>query len=364
MIVSGGENVYPIEVEKTLAAHPDVAEAAVLGVDDEQYGQRLVAFVVLTDGVGATAGRPQAARPGEPGELQGAAQHHGARRVCRAAAPARSFVVNSTHFSRRTAMRRRRSPLLRARRRTARTPPTPCSRWAARATSRSRCSSSAGRRARRRRWWPAASMLDAVRRGLRGDFAGRAAESRWRLTAIAWGLLGFVYRRNAQSQAVLRGRRCGRPSATTTRPSPREERRRRRGGVLRTSWSRRRYVKKTDVVRYGPHRANVADIWRRARPAARRQSARAAAGSRRRLGDRHAPSAGLPADEPPGRTRLDLRLDGLPGQPAQHLARPHRRRQAGAGVGQGEHRRVRRRPRLRGDHRRLGGRAPDARWPR
>ncbi|MGH3553082.1 MAG: AMP-binding enzyme, partial [Mycobacterium sp.] len=47
MIVSGGENVYPIEVEKTLTAHPGVAEAAVLGVDDEQYGQRLVAFVVL-----------------------------------------------------------------------------------------------------------------------------------------------------------------------------------------------------------------------------------------------------------------------------------------------------------------------------
>jgi acyl-CoA synthetase (AMP-forming)/AMP-acid ligase II len=50
MIVSGGENVYPIEVEKTLSAHPRVAEAAVLGVDDDQYGQRLVAFVVLTDG--------------------------------------------------------------------------------------------------------------------------------------------------------------------------------------------------------------------------------------------------------------------------------------------------------------------------
>ena len=47
MIVSGGENVYPIEVEKTLASHPDVAEAAVIGVDDEQYGQRLAAFVVL-----------------------------------------------------------------------------------------------------------------------------------------------------------------------------------------------------------------------------------------------------------------------------------------------------------------------------
>ena len=54
MIVSGGENVYPIEVEKALASHPDVAEAAVIGVDDEQYGQRLAAFVVLNDGAGAT----------------------------------------------------------------------------------------------------------------------------------------------------------------------------------------------------------------------------------------------------------------------------------------------------------------------
>jgi fatty-acyl-CoA synthase len=53
MIVSGGENVYPVEVEKMLAAHDEVAEATVLGVDDEQYGQRLVAFVVLTDGATA-----------------------------------------------------------------------------------------------------------------------------------------------------------------------------------------------------------------------------------------------------------------------------------------------------------------------
>lgn len=54
MIVSGGENVYPIEVEKTLAAHPGVAEAAVLGVDDEKYGQRLAAFVVPADGAALT----------------------------------------------------------------------------------------------------------------------------------------------------------------------------------------------------------------------------------------------------------------------------------------------------------------------
>ncbi|WP_019806549.1 acyl-CoA synthetase [Saccharomonospora halophila] len=50
MIVSGGENVYPIEVENILVDHPEVVEAAVLGVDDDDFGQRLKAFVVTTDG--------------------------------------------------------------------------------------------------------------------------------------------------------------------------------------------------------------------------------------------------------------------------------------------------------------------------
>ena len=54
MVVSGGENVYPIEVEKILAGHSDVAEATVIGVDDQQFGQRLAAFVVLRDGAAAT----------------------------------------------------------------------------------------------------------------------------------------------------------------------------------------------------------------------------------------------------------------------------------------------------------------------
>ena len=54
MIVSGGENVYPLEVEETLNAHESVREAAVLGVDDEKFGQRLVAFVVLDDGAHST----------------------------------------------------------------------------------------------------------------------------------------------------------------------------------------------------------------------------------------------------------------------------------------------------------------------
>jgi acyl-CoA synthetase (AMP-forming)/AMP-acid ligase II/uncharacterized membrane protein len=50
MIVSGGENVFPKEVEDVLSGHPAVAEAAAIGVDDDQFGQRLRAFVVQRDG--------------------------------------------------------------------------------------------------------------------------------------------------------------------------------------------------------------------------------------------------------------------------------------------------------------------------
>jgi fatty-acyl-CoA synthase len=50
MIVSGGENVFPGELEELLAGHPKVSEAAVVGVDDDEFGQRLKAFVVLKEG--------------------------------------------------------------------------------------------------------------------------------------------------------------------------------------------------------------------------------------------------------------------------------------------------------------------------
>jgi len=50
MIVSGGENVFPAEVEELLGAHEEIEEAAAIGVDDEKFGQRLKAFVVLRDG--------------------------------------------------------------------------------------------------------------------------------------------------------------------------------------------------------------------------------------------------------------------------------------------------------------------------
>ena len=54
MIVSGGENVFPAEVEQLLAGHEAIVEAAALGVDDERFGQRLKAFVVVRDGTSLT----------------------------------------------------------------------------------------------------------------------------------------------------------------------------------------------------------------------------------------------------------------------------------------------------------------------
>jgi len=50
MIVSGGENVFPREVEDLLADHDAIEEAAVVGVEDEKFGQRLKAFVVIRGG--------------------------------------------------------------------------------------------------------------------------------------------------------------------------------------------------------------------------------------------------------------------------------------------------------------------------
>ncbi|TWF79163.1 acyl-CoA synthetase (AMP-forming)/AMP-acid ligase II [Pseudonocardia hierapolitana] len=55
MIVSGGENVHPGPVEDLIAARPEVREAAVTGVPDDQYGQRLAAYVVLEPGVEVSA---------------------------------------------------------------------------------------------------------------------------------------------------------------------------------------------------------------------------------------------------------------------------------------------------------------------
>ena len=54
MIISGGENVYPFELETSLLSHPHIADTAVVSVEDEDFGQRLVAFIVLKSGAAET----------------------------------------------------------------------------------------------------------------------------------------------------------------------------------------------------------------------------------------------------------------------------------------------------------------------
>jgi acyl-CoA synthetase (AMP-forming)/AMP-acid ligase II len=54
MIISGGENVYPAEVENALAHHPAVADVAVIGVPHERWGETVKAVVILASGAEAT----------------------------------------------------------------------------------------------------------------------------------------------------------------------------------------------------------------------------------------------------------------------------------------------------------------------
>jgi long-chain acyl-CoA synthetase len=54
MIIRGGENIYPREIDELLYQHPAVATAATIGVPDELYGEEVAAFVVLKEGAHAT----------------------------------------------------------------------------------------------------------------------------------------------------------------------------------------------------------------------------------------------------------------------------------------------------------------------
>ena len=60
LIIRGGENIYPFEIEYRLDQHPDVIEAAVYGVDDAVYGQAVKAIVVVSPGATLTADEVQA----------------------------------------------------------------------------------------------------------------------------------------------------------------------------------------------------------------------------------------------------------------------------------------------------------------
>lgn len=53
LVISGGVNVSPTEVENVLAAHPDVEDVCVIGLPDDEWGERVVAFVVVTPGASA-----------------------------------------------------------------------------------------------------------------------------------------------------------------------------------------------------------------------------------------------------------------------------------------------------------------------
>ena len=55
MIISGGENILPVEIESVLSLHPGVGEVAVVGLSDPRWGQVVTAFIVRRDGVGVEA---------------------------------------------------------------------------------------------------------------------------------------------------------------------------------------------------------------------------------------------------------------------------------------------------------------------
>ena len=73
IIISGGENISSIEVERAIAAHPAVLECAVVSAPDEQWGEVPAAWVVLKPGRSST--KPSSANfwPGPPGQIQDAA---------------------------------------------------------------------------------------------------------------------------------------------------------------------------------------------------------------------------------------------------------------------------------------------------
>ena len=81
MILRGGMNVYPREVEEVLYTHPDVLEAAVVAVPDDLLGEDVGAAVALRPGATATLDDVQALRQGEDRRLQVPAPHLAGRRA-------------------------------------------------------------------------------------------------------------------------------------------------------------------------------------------------------------------------------------------------------------------------------------------
>ncbi|MEZ0339034.1 alpha/beta hydrolase [Mycobacterium sp. pV006] len=112
----------------------------------------------------------------------------------------------------------------------------------------------------------AGSMLDAVRRGVRGDFRGPRGRIAFGLTAFSWALLYLIHRRNVAAQPHFEDplqEALGEDYQAIAERA--KSARRRLIGVWPNDLIRRRYVEKAGTVQYGPHKsANRADIWRRA----------------------------------------------------------------------------------------------------
>jgi len=111
----------------------------------------------------------------------------------------------------------------------------------------------------------AGSMLDAVRRGIRGDFRGPRGRIALLITALAWGILWLIHRRNVAAQPHFEDPLREALGDDYQEMAEKARATRRRVGVPPHGLVRRRYVEKADTVQYGPHpRVNRADIWRRA----------------------------------------------------------------------------------------------------
>ena len=90
MIVSGGENIYPAEVENALFGHPAVADVAVIGVPDERWGEAVKAVVVRKPGAEVTPERADRSTPASASPATRCRGRSISSTRCRATRPARS----------------------------------------------------------------------------------------------------------------------------------------------------------------------------------------------------------------------------------------------------------------------------------
>ena len=81
MVIRGGENIYPREVEEFLHTHPDVLEAAVIGVPDDRYGEELMAWIRLREGAALTEDDVRVVLRGQDRPLQAPALREVRRRA-------------------------------------------------------------------------------------------------------------------------------------------------------------------------------------------------------------------------------------------------------------------------------------------